>query len=164
MIYRLDCTEKSNKCKCSMRKSRAVRPALFCKGNIWGLWLVICNQSRNFSFVSCFQIAFSIIESDKQPICNRPTIGQKRNDHERNLDFHCSSSAPAIFITPMQHTRTPPVSHSEAKPASVPAAAGIRWAAFGAAFRPAQASLSAWRAKASASGTGLSAGCDCHYR
>lgn len=48
--------------------------------------------------------------------------------------------------------------------ASVPAAAGIRWAAFGAAFRPAQASLSAWRAKASASGTGLSAGCDCHYR
>ena len=35
MIYRLDCTEKSNKCKCSMRKSRAVRPALFCKGNIY---------------------------------------------------------------------------------------------------------------------------------
>ena len=96
--------------------------------------------------------------------CNRPPTGQKRNDHERNLDFHCSSSAPAIFITPMQHTRTPPVSHSEAKPASVPAAAGIQWAAFGAAFRPAQASLSARRAKASASDTGLSAGCDCHHR
>ena len=112
----------------------------------------------------CFQTAFSIIESNKQPTCNRPSIGQKRNDYERHLDFYCSSSVSAVFILSLQYARTPPVSHSEAKPASVPAAAGIRWAAFGAAFRPAQASLSAWRAKASASGTGLSAGCDCHHR
>ena len=60
MIYRLDCTEKSNKCKCSMRKSRAVRPALFCKGNIYRAAGSEPQANKSFSVQQFFKNAAEV--------------------------------------------------------------------------------------------------------
>ena len=80
MIYRLDCTEKSNKCKCSMRKSRAVRPALFCKGNIYRAAGSEPQANKSFSVQQFFKNAAEVWASSphlrSKLFCNKFSLLQ----------------------------------------------------------------------------------------
>ena len=80
MIYRLDCTEKSNKCKCSMRKSRAVRPALFCKGNIYRATGSEPQANKSFSVQQFYKNAAEVWASSPH-LRSKSNCTMKENKH-----------------------------------------------------------------------------------
>ena len=93
MIYRLDCTEKSNKCKCSMRKSRAVRPALFCKGNIYRAAGSEPQANKSFSVQQFYKNAAEVWRvahiCEANCICNKFFLLQLHLLKLTNSQFDC---------------------------------------------------------------------------